>query len=258
MALAWKVRDLLRFSGLTGNYRTQSMNKNIIRLAAIAALAVGAQAAIVKSATSPSVGFTVGGASTGGFQASTFSGGDIVFSVDVPTATALEIAGHGGTLVGISYTINYGGYAVYNLTDTALYQVQWGTGPAGIVGTGPFGGSPGINFGVADIDSSFVNGIVVGSTTAQNTATTGALSDTANLGSYVAANGATVNFAFTADTFSSVGGGATSQSQPEVFAGATVTITYTFSDVPEPSTYAAGAVLLAGAGFIARRRMQKA
>ena len=70
MALAWKVRDLLRFSRLTGNYRTQSMNKNIIRLAAIAALAVGAQAAIVKSATEPAAGFTVGGASTGGLQAS--------------------------------------------------------------------------------------------------------------------------------------------------------------------------------------------
>ena len=43
-----------------------------------------------------------------------------------------------------------------------------------------------------------------------------------------------------------------------MFQGARVTVTYTYSDVPEPSTYAAGAVLLAGAGFIARRRMQKA
>jgi hypothetical protein len=233
------------------------MNKNIIRLAAIAALAVGAQAAITKTATSPG-GFTVGGASTGGVQASGFAGGDIVFNVAVPTATAAEITGHGGTLIGISYTIEYGGYAVYSLTDTALYQVQWGTGPAGIVGTGPFGGSPAINFGVADISSSFFNGIVVASSTAQNTATTGSLNDTANLAQYQAANGATVPFNFTADTFSSVGGGATQQSQPDVFAGATVTITYTFSDIPEPSTYAAGAVLLAGAGFIARRRMQKA
>jgi|GEM_PF-2993367 len=233
------------------------MNKNIIRLAAIAALAVGAQAAIVKSATSPG-GFTVGGASTGGILASTFAGGDIIFSIDVPTATAAEIAGQGGTLIGISYTITYGGYAVYNLTDMALYQVQWGTGPSGIVGTGPFGSSPAINFGAVDIDSTFVFGIVVASTTAQNTATTGSLSDTANLASYVAADGATVQFNFTADTFSSVGGGATSQAQPDVYAGATVTITYTFTDIPEPSTYAAGAVLLAGAGFIARRRMQKA
>lgn len=234
------------------------MNKNIIRLAAITALAVGAQAAIVKSATEPAAGFTVGGASTGGLQASTYVGGDITFSINVPTATAAEITGHGGTLIGISYTITYGGYAVYSLTDTALYQVQWGTGPAGIVGTGPFGGSPAVNFGAVDIDSTFVNGIVVGSTTVQNTATSGSLNDTPNLASYVAANGAPVNFAFTADTFSSVGGGATSQQQPDIFAGATVTVTYTFSDVPEPSTYAAGAVLLAGAGFIARRRMQKA
>lgn len=234
------------------------MNKNIIRLAAIAALAVGAQAAIVKSATSPGVGFTVGGASTGGILASSFVGGDIVFNINVPTATAAEIAGHGGTLQSISYTIEYGGYAEYDLTDTALYQVQWGTGPAGIVGTGPFGGSPGISFGQNDISFIFINGILVNATTLQNTATTGSLNDTANLASYVAANGATVPFTFTADTFSSVGGGATAQAQPDIYAGATVTITYTFSDIPEPSTYAAGAVLLAGAGFIARRRMQKA
>jgi hypothetical protein len=42
---------------------------------------------------------------------------------------------------------------------------------------------------------------------------------------------------------------------PVVSIGARLIVTYTYSDVPEPSTYAAGAFLLAGAGFIARRRM---
>ena len=42
---------------------------------------------------------------------------------------------------------------------------------------------------------------------------------------------------------------------PVVSVGARLIVTYTYSDIPEPSTYAAGAFLLAGAGFIARRRM---
>jgi hypothetical protein len=42
---------------------------------------------------------------------------------------------------------------------------------------------------------------------------------------------------------------------PVVSIGARLVVTYTYSDIPEPSTYAAGAFLLAGAGFIARRRM---
>lgn len=42
---------------------------------------------------------------------------------------------------------------------------------------------------------------------------------------------------------------------PVVSVGARLIVTYTYSDVPEASTYAAGAFLLAGAGFVVRRRM---
>jgi hypothetical protein len=42
---------------------------------------------------------------------------------------------------------------------------------------------------------------------------------------------------------------------PVVNVAARLVVTYTYTDIPEPSTYAAGAFLLAGAGFIARRRM---
>lgn len=42
---------------------------------------------------------------------------------------------------------------------------------------------------------------------------------------------------------------------PVVSVGARLIVTYTYTDVPEASTYAAGAFLLAGAGFVVRRRM---
>jgi hypothetical protein len=264
MALAWKVRDLLRFPGLTGNYRTQSMNKNIIRLAAIAALAVGAQAnTITKSATSPA-GFIIPTSPSVGAPGNPGTPTGISHSVSVPQPTPAETLGF-GFLVGISYEISFGTYATYTLTDVPgnLYTVQWGLGslpdPNGlnaVMGTDGAALPIAISvFSVPAISSQLVPGNASGTTTQQLFTTASTPVAMGDFSSYT--TGGTTAFAFTAGTVSGVLG-QNSQTSPSVFQGATVTVTYTYSDIPEPSTYAAGAVLLAGAGFIARRRMQKA
>ncbi len=242
------------------------MNKNIISLAAIAALAVGAQAAtIVKTATSP-VGFTIPGSPLPAGNAP--GSGGVAYTIAVPQPTIVETAGV-GFLTGIAYEITFGTYATYALTDVAgnLYSIQWGLGPLpspnaanflmgtdaasvafslSSAGLPALGGSP---FPTVPGNSSSTG-------TAQQVFTTPSTTVAAgDLSSYT--TGGTSTFNFVAGTFSSVGG-QISQTSPAVFQGATVKVTYTYSDIPEPSTYAAGAVLLAGAGFIARRRMQKA
>jgi hypothetical protein len=230
------------------------MNKNIIRLAAIAALAVGAQAGTIqKSGVSPaSWDFTpppAGNSGAGGFN----------YTVDVAQITAGEIP-LGSFLIGVSYVIELGTYASGNLVGTDPgYTISWflnsGFQVAGPTGTSPVYNPPtgAGNGGFASFDAPQTPYV-----TTPDLETSGTLVDTANLAAYQGAGN--VTFTFTGSAQSGVIGqvGAVSQFQPAVFQGARVTVTYTYSDIPEPSTYAAGAVLLAGAGFIARRRMQKA
>ncbi len=249
------------------------MNKNIIRLAAIAALAVGAQAAnISKTGVSPA-GFVIPTSPTVGSPGGLPDGSGLFsYSILVPQITPAEITGNGGTLIGVTYTISVGTYAEGTLVGTAgSYAIQWGLAPIaggnsgpGVSGNGPFGGSPGISInavlvgGGSTLSGDVLNAPNAGYVTSQDVRTTGSLDDSANLASYQGLGDVTFNF--TSKAFTSVGGisGTTSQTTPLAYQGASVTVTYVFSDVPEPSTYAAGAVLLAGAGFIARRRMQKA
>lgn len=242
------------------------MNKNIIRLAAIAALAVGAQAGTVtKTATSP-VGFTIPGSPLP--VGNSPGAGGVAYTISVDQPTPGDIAGF-GPLTGISYEITFGTYATYALTDVAgnLYSVQWGLGPlpapnaanflmgtdaAAVAFSLPSAGLPALGgspFPTVPGNSSSTGTTQQVFTTPSTTVLVGDWS------SYITGGSSTFNFV--AGTFSSVGG-QISQTSPAVFQGATVTVTYTYSDIPEASTYAAGAVLLAGAGFIARRRMQKA
>lgn len=249
------------------------MNKNIIRLAAIAALAVGAQAANIEKTGIAPVGFIIPTSPTVGAVGGLPDGSGLFsYSINVPQITPAEILGNGGTLVGVTYEITVGTYATGTLVGSAgSYAIQWGLAPiaggnsgAGLLGNGPFGGSPGISINAVLVGGgSTLNGDVknapdAGYTTAQDVRTTGALVDTGNLASYQGVGD--VTFTFTSKAFTSVGGisGSTAQTTPLAYQGASVKVTYIFSDVPETSTYAAGAVLIAGAGFIARRRMQKA
>lgn len=230
------------------------MNKNIIRLAAIAALAVGAQAGTIqKSGVAPAGwDFTpppAGNSGAGGFN----------YTVDVAQIAPGELPG-GSFLIGVSYVIEIGTYAQGNLVGTDPgYTITWFLNPGFLVG-GPNVTSPtyapptGLAFGGIEVK----NAPQTPYTTTPDVETSASLNDTANLGLYQGAGN--VTFTFVGSAQSGVIGqvGAVSQTQPSVFQGARVTVTYTYSDVPEASTYAAGAVLLAGAGFIARRRMQKA
>lgn len=235
------------------------MNKNLIRLAAIAALTVSAQALTV-SGVDP-FGYVVGGAATGGKDSTLFTGGDITYSIPVTLATIGDFPS-GAIITGVSYEIRVGTYATYNILGThSGYTVQWGIGVNGVVGTDPGGVDPFgnlINFGSFALSPLTVIGGPASGSTAQVVASGGVIPAPGPVANYL--TGATVNFNFTADTYSAIGGGATGEQQPKVFQGADVRITYTYrlEEIPEPSTYAAGAVLLAGAGFIARRRMKAA
>ncbi len=230
------------------------MNKNIIRLAAIAALAVGAQAGTIqKSGVAPTGwDFTpppAGISGAGGFN----------YTVDVPQVTAGDIP-FGSFLIGVSYVIEIGTYASGNLVGTDPgYTITWFLN-SGFQVAGPTGTSPVYNppTGLANGGIQGFNAPQTPYVTTPDLETSGTLVDTANLGVYQGAGN--VTFTFTGSAQSGVLGqvGSVGQNQPGVFQGARVTVTYSYSDVPEPSTYAAGAVLLAGAGFIARRRMQKA
>jgi hypothetical protein len=228
------------------------MNKNIIRLAAIAALAVGAQAGtIVKSGVSPA-GWDFTG-TPAGTQA---VAGAFNYNVMVPQISAGEIPG-GSFLIGVSYVVEIGTYGAGTIVSSGSFDLSASLN-AGFLVSGPEATSP--TFSPA---TGLVNGSILDNfagpgaySTPVDTETSAVLDDTANLASYQGVGNVTFTFVGTAD--SGVSGPTSGESQPDVFQGARVSVTYTYSDVPEPSTYAAGAVLLAGAGFIARRRMQKA
>lgn len=239
------------------------MNKNILRLAILGSLALSASAAtLTKSGVSPA-GFLIPGspAPAGNADAS----GVIAYSITVPQITVAELGG--ASLIGVSYTITIGTYATYSIIDTNgnTYQVSWGTGflqsPANApvvglstYGTGPFGGSPAISIAAVSASTLF-SGATAGATTTQQVVSSASLNDNGNVASYIGAGN--VTFTFKSSTLSGTIGAAT-QTTPDVRQGARVDVVYTISDVPETSTYAAGAVVLLGAGVVARRRMAKA
>lgn len=191
--------------------------------------------------------------------------GVISYSILVPKITVGELGG--GSLVGVSYKISLGTYATYSIVDANpnTYTVSWGTGTlisptfapvAGLstYGTGPFAGSPVIQIASA-LPAQELKTPGGPYTTAQQVINSGSFNDTANSASYIGAGN--VTFVFKSSTQSGTSGAAT-QTTPDVKQGAVVEVTYTLSDVPEASTYAAGAALMLGVGFVARRRMVKA
>lgn len=165
-----------------------------------------------------------------------------------------------GTLLSVAYTLDVYTYSTYNVTnnnnDPTSHTVTWGLDA---------------NSSVKLPDLSVVNGIatplyalplgnlapganVVGTTASQLFTTASAAAGPLAL--YQGAGN--VTFVFSPNSLSGVIG-STLNSNPSVFAAARVNVVYTYTnEIPEPSTYAAGAVVLAGAGLVLRRRMQAA
>lgn len=229
------------------------MNKNIVRLAAIAALAVGAQAASIQRTGVSPAGFNFSSPPPAGTQAAS---GAFNYTVQVPQISPAEIP-FGASLIGVSYVIELGTYGAGTIVSANQFTLTAEL-VSGFLVTGPTVTSPSYNPPTGLINGSILSNFngPAAYQTPVDVETSASLNDSANLAAYQGAGN--VTFTFTGSAVSGVIGPSVGESQPNVFQGARVTVTYTYSDIPEPSTYAAGAVLLAGAGFIARRRMQKA
>ena len=168
-----------------------------------------------------------------------------------------------GTLTGVSYTLTYWSYAVFQGTNPGggptVYDYRWSLGRnlAGDLNVITEPGGPTQQF--FQPEQSFLYNAAPGSF--------GPTSTTHSMGSFgpqaagspatFIGNGVTtVSFVFTPEGFSGIFGASDQNPQPDVFFAAKVDVKYTYTnDIPEPSTYAAGAVVLAGAGLILRRRM---
>jgi hypothetical protein len=168
-----------------------------------------------------------------------------------------------GILQSVSYTLDTFSYGTGSLINTGnpnpqLFTYSWFIGALGLFSTPNTLDVPGT--GVVNIPDAPVQaqGIVVAADTV--------LPFTTDVKPYsfpsaVAPNTAafdgigTVTFVFDPFVLGQVGGFGNLSTIPEVFAAARINVTYTYSDIPEASTYAAGAILLAGAGLVARRRL---
>jgi hypothetical protein len=171
----------------------------------------------------------------------------------------------GFPLTSVSYTLDVWSYATYSVQNfnAALtdHVVSWRVKDATLllpnaslvtsITTPPF---------TSELGYLSWNQVASGSTTAgvytRPSAPTGPTATFAGPG--------TVNFVFTPSATSYVDG-SPGNASPLVFVAARVNVVYTYgpepseaSGVPEPSTYAAGLVVLAGAGLVLRRRMQAA
>lgn len=166
----------------------------------------------------------------------------------------------GGALTGVSYTLDVWSYATYsvqnfNESDTE-HIVSWRVRNATLrlpdASLVTSISSPAFNSNLGDLTP---DQVVSGSTTAglytRPSASTGPVGTFTGPG--------TVDFVFTPNATSFVDG-SPGNSNPLVFVAARLNVVYTYdpSGVPEPSTYAAGLVVLAGAGLVLRRRMQAA
>ena len=224
------------------------MNKKNFAIAVAAALVATKAFALTENASSGIIpgGFLVGPPPSGG-QAST--GGNL----NLPVA---KFSG-AGNLTGVSYTLTVWSYATYDVVnknvDPTAHFVTWALDATANSLTLPSGGAP-LLFGAGPYNlplGSLAPAAVSTGTTPSQIFNLGPSADT--LAAYQGAGNAV--FVFSPSAISSVLG-SPGQTSPLVFVAAKVDVVYTYNnDVPEASTYAAGAVVLAGAGFMARRRM---
>jgi hypothetical protein len=170
-----------------------------------------------------------------------------------------------GTLNSVTYTLTYYSYATYDLLNTgvaaATFEVQWRVGRDldGDRNSLQIPGN-GTQFSFSALGTRFVN---VPPIPPNTTGATPYITDTSTagspLGNIVPFIGDGVTFVFTPKGFSGVFASqqAVPNNNPDVFVAAKVDVEYRYTEtgVPEASTYAAGAVVLAGAGMILRRRM---
>jgi hypothetical protein len=166
-----------------------------------------------------------------------------------------------GYLLSVSYELqifSYGDFKLQNfLPQNSTHSVQWSQDGSSFSGGGL--ASPAAIFTSA-VGPSFP-GLAPGAQR-EGRSQSYQQNETGSGGSLAAYNlPGPVNFVFTPNlSFTTTASidpvqPSTFNQPPVVNIGARLIVTYTYSDIPEPSTYAAGAFLLAGAGFIARRRM---
>lgn len=176
-----------------------------------------------------------------------------------------------GSLNSVTYTLTYYSYANYSVSNlsgsSSSYVISWALGYAansdvntltepGTINTTFNGGLHSIGTG------SLANGATVGpvnsgsSQDVYNGTVAGA-----NFANYLGDGITDVTFVFLPTGYSSIGGASnpagSANPQPTVFYAAQIDVVYDYTPtgVPEASTYAAGAVVLAGAGMVLRRRM---
>ncbi len=241
------------------------MNKTKLSLI----LAVAAAASSVNAATVFETSGIIPGTFSPAVEPASASGGD-------PSASPVNLLVDSfdstlGSLNSVTYTLTYYSYANYTVNNlsggTSSYVISWALGLAAnsdvntltepgavnktfngalhAIGTGNILNGNSVGPKNTGSDSDLYNGVVAN----------------ANFANYLG-NGITdVTFVFNPVGFSSIGGASNPQGQanpqPTVFYAAKIDVTYDYTPtgVPEASTYAAGAVVLAGAGMILRRRM---
>lgn len=173
-----------------------------------------------------------------------------------------------GTLTSVTYTLTYYSYATYELVNTGTsaqgFEVQWRIGrnlpgdenTLAIPGNGTQLSFSGLGNQVLLVPPSPPS---TTGTTPFTTDTSSAGSPLGNIVPFVGDGVTDVTFVFTPKGFSGVFASqqAVPNNNPDVFVAAKIDVEYTYTPtgVPEASTYAAGAVVLAGAGMILRRRM---
>lgn len=235
------------------------MNKAKLSLILAVAAAASSAMAATSSFTSPIV--------PGAFVPATQPGaGGQAPTIDA-TLTVSQFDASLGTLTGVSYTLTYWSYATYsinNLSGSAgSYDINFrlgrnATGEKNVL-TEP-GAFTQEFFGA--LHSETVGPVAIGgslSGTTDHMSDTYSNTATASLATYTGAG--TVDFVFNPLGISGITGNSnptgSENGQPVVEYAAQLGIVYTYTPtgVPEASTYAAGAVVLAGAGMILRRRM---
>jgi hypothetical protein len=221
------------------------MNKNLLRLAVAAAVgvsAVSAAAPVVQNVTIPA-GFTA--PSTGGvaFSAATTFG-------TVKGANDLTINPSSLTLLSVSYEVS--GFSYVNYTVTAGINPTVALGAATLTVKGPGGSpvlSPNVSIAATPVVLNVPGTITAGPIVAGPVNVLGG-----DLPSYAIAG--PVSFSLDSTGFAVAQGTDKVTATLEAFAGATVKVTYTYSDVPEASTYAALGFLGLAGGFTYLRRRQ--
>jgi len=183
------------------------------------------------------------------------------------TLTVSQFDASLGTLTGVSYTLTYWSYATYSINNLSgsvgSYDINFRLG-RNVTGEKNVLTEPGAFtqefFGA--LHSETVGPVAIGgllSGTTDHMSDTYSNTATASLATYTGAG--TVDFVFNPLGISGITGNSnptgSENGQPIVEYAAQLGIVYTYTPtgVPEASTYAAGAVVLAGAGMILRRRM---